>query len=165
MENNRILIKRYGNRRLYDTSRKSYINLEVIAQLIREGYEVTIIDNHSQEDITQQVLTQVILEREKTDRNIFPLSVLHLLIRQNEATLREFFHQYMSLSLQAFLTFKAGFDKQMHTFSQMPGFFPSATGSPFEPQNQPDEHNRPEDLRQELIQLKQRLAELEQKIS
>jgi polyhydroxyalkanoate synthesis repressor PhaR len=165
MENNRILIKRYGNRRLYDTSRKSYINLEVIAQLIQEGYEVTIIDNHSREDITQQVLTQVIPEREKTDRNIFPLSVLHLLIRQNDATLREFFHQYMSLSLQAFLTFKAAFDKQMQTFSQMPGFFPSAIGNPSEPQNQADEQSRPEDLRQELIQLRQRLAELEQKIS
>lgn len=164
MGDNRILIKRYGNRRLYDTRQKRYINLEVIAQLIQEGHEVAVIDNHSQEDITQQVLTQVILEREKTDQNIFPLSVLHLLIRQNDATLREFFHRYMSLSLQAFLTFKEGFDKQMQAFSQMPGFFPFAFENAPKPQDRPEEQSPPENLRQEISQLKEKLAELEKKI-
>ena len=63
------LIKRYPNRKLYDTQKKEYLNLDTIAKLIRHGEEVMVVDHVSGEDITTVTLTQIIMEREKKDGN------------------------------------------------------------------------------------------------
>lgn len=75
------VIKRYPNRKLYDTESKGYITLDGIAQLIREGEEVQVIDNVTGEDLTAVTLTQVIFEQEKKEGGALPLSVLTGLIR------------------------------------------------------------------------------------
>ncbi len=74
-------IKRYENRKLYDTEGKKYISLEEIALLVKNGEEVKIIENSSGNDITAQTLTQVILEEGKQGRNPFSQKVLHDVIR------------------------------------------------------------------------------------
>ena len=75
------LIKRYSNRKLYDTQKNRYINLEAIAQIIRSGDEVQVVDNTTGEDLTAVTLAQVIIEREKKERNFIPHTILMELIR------------------------------------------------------------------------------------
>ncbi len=75
------IIKRYENRKLYDTEDRRYISLEEIAELIRNGVEVQVIDNTNGEDITTQTLTQVIFEEGKKGRNPLSKDVLHSVIR------------------------------------------------------------------------------------
>lgn len=75
------LIKRYSNRKLYDTVDKQYVTLEHIAELIKAGRRVQVIDLSSDEDITNQMLTQVILEQGKKGTEAIPSSVLHNVIR------------------------------------------------------------------------------------
>ena len=75
------IIKKYGNRKLYDTQEKKYINLYGITRLIREGMEIKVVDNKNKEDITSLILAQIIVEQEKTKKVIlpsifFPLDVL-----------------------------------------------------------------------------------------
>jgi len=75
------IIKRYPNRKLYDTSAKKYITLEEISLLIHQGEDVQVIDNKTSEDITALTLSQIILEQEKKHAGILPRSVLTSLIR------------------------------------------------------------------------------------
>lgn len=80
------VIKRYANRKLYDTEESTYVTLEEIAEAIREGEEVRIIDNKTQEDLTSVTLTQIIFEQEKK-RSLMPLGLLLDLIRSGGAQL------------------------------------------------------------------------------
>jgi polyhydroxyalkanoate synthesis repressor PhaR len=75
------IIKKYLNRKLYDTKEKKYVNLSEISRLIREGIDLKVIDNHSKKDITSLVLAQIIVEQEKTKKIMLPslLSPLNLL--------------------------------------------------------------------------------------
>lgn len=81
------LIKRYPNRKLYDTEAKQYITLEGIAGLIRQGTEVQVVDHASEEDVTALVLTQVIAGQEKRRAGFLPQTVLAGLIRAGGDTL------------------------------------------------------------------------------
>jgi polyhydroxyalkanoate synthesis repressor PhaR len=74
------IIKRYSNRKLYDTETKQYIKLEQIANLVREGIELQVIDNNSGEDLTALTLSQIILEQEKKQKGFLPRSVLSALV-------------------------------------------------------------------------------------
>ncbi len=75
------LIKRYENRKLYDTETRKYVSLEGIAVLIREGVDIRVIDNTNDADITTQILTQVIFEEGKRGRNPLSQEMLHEVIR------------------------------------------------------------------------------------
>jgi polyhydroxyalkanoate synthesis repressor PhaR len=79
-----IIIKRYQNRKLYDTSARRYITLDGIAQLIRQGNNVQIIDNVTEEDLTNVTLMQIIMEQEKKKSGFLPLSILVGLIQAGE---------------------------------------------------------------------------------
>ena len=81
------MIKRYPNRKLYDTDAKKYITLDEIAALVRSGQEVTVIDHESGEDVTSLTLTQIILEQEKKKSGYLSTSTLANLIRSGGATL------------------------------------------------------------------------------
>jgi polyhydroxyalkanoate synthesis repressor PhaR len=78
-----LIIKRYPNRKLYDTCAKRYITLDGIAELIRRGEEVQVIDNATGEDLTALTLTQIILEQEKKRSGFLPRSVLAGLIQSS----------------------------------------------------------------------------------
>lgn len=75
------LIKRYQNRKLYDTDTKQYITLQEIAELIRQGHDVKVVDNASGDDITTLTLTQIIYEQEKQQVGNLPRSMLTTLIQ------------------------------------------------------------------------------------
>ena len=74
------VIKRYSNRKLYDTQEKQYITLDQIAYLVREGEELQVVDNTSGEDLTALTLSQIILEQEKKQKGFLPHSVLSALV-------------------------------------------------------------------------------------
>ena len=81
------VIKRYPNRKLYDTEAKRYITLDGIAELIRDGAEVQVIDHTTDEDLTAVTLTQIIFEQEKRNSGFLPKSVLTGLVRAGGDTL------------------------------------------------------------------------------
>lgn len=94
------LIKRYPNRKLYDTEAKRYVTLEQIAQMIREGAEVSVVDHESGDDLTSLTLSQVILEMEKRQSGFLPQSLMTSLIRTGGDTL-EFLLRQVQSSLPA----------------------------------------------------------------
>src|SRR5688572_30959900 len=84
------VIKRYSNRKLYDTERSKYVTLDEIAKMIKAGEEVRIIDNETKEDLTSVTLTQIIYEEEKRESRM-PLPMLRNLIQTGGEALQEFF--------------------------------------------------------------------------
>jgi polyhydroxyalkanoate synthesis repressor PhaR len=80
------IIKKYSNRKLYDTEEKKYVNLSEISRLIREGVDLKVVDNKTKEDITSLVLAQIIVEQEKTKKIMLPsiFSPLKMLKRGGE---------------------------------------------------------------------------------
>jgi len=82
-----IVIKRYPNRKLYDTSVKRYITLDGISDLIRDGQEVQVLDHTTGEDLTALTLTQIIFEQEKKNSGFLPRSVLTGLVKAGGETL------------------------------------------------------------------------------
>ncbi len=75
------LIKRYTNRKLYDTERSCYVTLDEIAEMVRDGEDVRIVDNRSGEDLTTVTLAQIVYEEEKRDRKLLPLQSLRMIIQ------------------------------------------------------------------------------------
>lgn len=76
-----VVIKKYANRRLYDTGRSSYVTLDDLAQMIKDGYEFNVYDAKTGDDLTRQVLTQIIVEQEgKGAGNLLPINFLRQLI-------------------------------------------------------------------------------------
>lgn len=75
-----ILIKKYANRRLYDTSRSAYITLDDLCEMVRDNLDFVVRDAKTSEDLTQAVLTQVIVEKESGGENLLPTSFLKQLI-------------------------------------------------------------------------------------
>jgi polyhydroxyalkanoate synthesis repressor PhaR len=90
------VIKRYPNRKLYDTAAKRYITLEQVTALIRQGEEVHVVDHESGEDLTTMVLSQIILEQEKKQGGFLPRSLLTGLIRSGGETLGQMRHSVQS---------------------------------------------------------------------
>jgi polyhydroxyalkanoate synthesis repressor PhaR len=109
----RIELRRYPNRRYYDRTRSQHLTLEQIYRLVREGYEVTIVDSKTDEDITAKVLAHIILEHDPPKLVAFPVELLHEIIRSNESLLREFVEKYFSRALAAFLRSQEEFDRYL----------------------------------------------------
>ena len=85
-----ITIKRYPNRKLYDTDAKQYITLAGIAHLIKEGHEIQVVDNVTGSDLTALTLTQIIFEQEKNEGGIFPRALLANIIKTGGARISAF---------------------------------------------------------------------------
>lgn len=84
------LVKRYGggSRKLYDTEESRYVSLDEVAGWVREGQEVRVLDSGSGEDVTRQVLAQIILEGEKQGKSLLSADLFHDVIRRGEAALQ-----------------------------------------------------------------------------
>lgn len=102
-----MIVKKYSNRRLYDTESSQYITLDELAEKIRRGSDVTVLDAKSNEDLTQATLTQIILESRRAAR-LLPIPLLLQLIRMGDDALAEFFGRYVSGALDLYLGAKNG---------------------------------------------------------
>ncbi len=125
-KDNRVIVKKYSNRRLYDTTNKKYVTLEEISSLIRNGYEVKVIDSQSGADISKVVLIQVILESEKNREDILPVSFLHMLIKYGNKIAKDFFENYFLMMFQPYLSVQNNMQKNLHIWKELgwtpPGF-------------------------------------------
>ncbi|HZU52166.1 MAG TPA: polyhydroxyalkanoate synthesis repressor PhaR [Sphingomicrobium sp.] len=98
----KVTIKKYANRRLYDTESSTYITLDRLAQMVREGREFEVVDAKSGEDITRQVLTQIIVEEEARGSTMLPLNFLKQLIGLYGNSMQNFVPQYLEAAMDAF---------------------------------------------------------------
>lgn len=94
-------IKRYANRKLYDTTTSSYVSLEKIHDLIRHGIDVEIVDSQTGEDITSITLAQVVVEVEKSRRNLLPLDAIKDLLQRGSESVLDFLEQSRRAGLGA----------------------------------------------------------------
>ena len=98
----KVTIKKYANRRLYDTESSSYITLDRLAEMVREGREFEVIDAKTGEDITRQVLTQIIVEEESRGSTMLPVSFLKQLIGLYGNSMQGVVPQYLEAAMDAF---------------------------------------------------------------
>jgi polyhydroxyalkanoate synthesis repressor PhaR len=97
-----VVIKKYANRRLYNTQTSSYVTLDHLAQMVKEGTEFEVHDARSGENITRSVLTQIIFEEEGKGQNLLPIKFLRQLIRFYGDSLQAFVPGYLDLSMDSF---------------------------------------------------------------
>ncbi len=102
MKTDAVVIKKYGNRRLYDTATSQYINLEEIATLIRKGKEVRVVDAKTGQDLTRVTLTQIVVEDAKDGPTGLPLELLRQLIVASDQVGREFVMWYLNSAFNAY---------------------------------------------------------------
>lgn len=114
-----VIIKKYGNRRLYDTEKSGYITLNQLADTIRKGHTVKVLDAKTREDVTAFILTQVILEEAKNKNTLLPEPLLYMAIRFGDNLLVEFFEKYLYQIIQTYLAHKTAFDEQFKAWIGM----------------------------------------------
>lgn len=114
-----LVIKRHGNRRLYNTETKSYVNYADLAKIVRDGNDVKVVDSASGEDVTKAVLIQVILEEEKKNKTVLPTEFLFQLLRSREESMQDFFKNHLAASFNAYLKTKEEFDNRFRSMLEM----------------------------------------------
>lgn len=107
------IIKKYPNRRLYDTEISRYITLEEVRQLVMQGVKFRVQDKNTHEDITRSILLQVIAEQEETGNPIFTSELLARIIRFYGDPMQSTISRYLELSLQLFAQKQAQFADQL----------------------------------------------------
>ena len=109
------IIKKYPNRRLYDTEISSYVTLEDIRQLVQDGESFEVQDAKTQQDLTRSVLLQIITEREEQGQPLLTTNMLSQLIRFYGDSLQGFMGSYLERSMQIFLEQQTQFRTQLNT--------------------------------------------------
>lgn len=151
-----VTIKKYGNRRLYDTSRSRYVNHDELAELIRGGATVRVVDAKTDADLTAQVLGEVVLKT-LGGAELIPTSMLHRIIRSTgEDPLQVMLREQLSTGLSLV-------SAQMDQVEAMLHPQPPAPRAPEAPEPEPEPPPRRVDD-EELDALRARLAELEQRL-
>lgn len=160
-KNSTVVIRKYENRRLYDTSTSRYINLEDVAAMIREGADVKVIDARTGQDLTRVVLTQIIVEDAKEQPAGLPLELLRQLIMATDRAGQEFIMWYLKTAFDAY-------HKVQHAVESGLTDMRSAALSPiqtvrqlFAPPAGPPSLATPDT---EVRELRRRVAELESKL-
>ena len=161
MEPEPVVVKKYGNRRLYDTSGSRYVNLDDIAALIREGKNVQVVDAKTGRDLTRVTLTQIITEDAKGKPTGLPLELLRQLIVASDQVRQEFLMWYLKSAFDAYQKVQDAVENRLTEVG-------SAILSPVNVvkrfmgavhTKQPDAESEPE-----IDALRQRIAELESRI-
>ena len=97
-----VTIKKYANRRLYNTSTSSYVTLEHLAKMVKEGVDFVVLDAKTNEDLTRQVLTQIIIEEEAKGENLLPINFLRQMIGLYGHGMQGLVPRYLDLSMESF---------------------------------------------------------------
>ena len=113
------VLKKYANRRLYDTQKSAYVTLGEVADDIRQGKTIKAIDAKTKEDVTAFVLTQIILDEAKNNNALLPVPLLHMIIRYGENVLQEFFENYLEQTVNAYVAYKKQADEQFGKWLEM----------------------------------------------
>ena len=173
------VIKKYENRRLYDTEESRYVNLEEVAGLIRGGAKIQVVDAKSGEDLTRHVLTQIIVEGSRSDDGGLPLDFLRDLIKSQDEAQKDFLRWYLGTAAEAYKRVQESWrgatswpspEERRETWARI--LDPFCTGravmgapeeaSGVEEDSEPDSQASPSD---ELADLKKRLQEIEDRLA
>lgn len=162
MSRAKVVIKKYENRRLYDTAASRYVNLEDVAERIREGAEIQVIDAKTGEDLTRVTLTQIIVEDARGDPAGLPLELLRQLIVASDKARQDFMMWYLNTAFETYQKMQDAIQDQwtgvrsaaVAPFETVRRFFtaPAGPASDAQADSQMDE-------------LRRRVAELESKLN
>jgi polyhydroxyalkanoate synthesis repressor PhaR len=156
------VIKRYSNRKLYDTQESRYVTLEEIEEMIRGGKEIAVVDASSGEDLTSVTLTQIILENERTHRTALPSAFLHQLIKHGEAW-QEFVQRSMRSSMEGIVSSQREMERAFREWTTRAGW--AATTARPEAAKREGAEAEPDTLRDEMATLRERLRLLEDRLA
>ena len=174
-----VIIKKYANRRLYDTESSTYITLERLAEMVRQKRNFQVVDAKSGEDITRSVLTQIIMDEEARGPEMLPVNFLRQLISMYGCQMQAAVPQYLEASLDQFQRNQSQLREAMagafaaNPFAEMARrnmeMFTAAAagGGQKSAQEAPAEAGKPaaaDDTRAELAGLKAQLAELQKQL-
>lgn len=108
-----VVIKKYANRRLYNTQTSAYVTLEDVRGMIAEGQDFLVCDARTGTDITRSVLTQIIFEMENSDGQLLPVAFLKRLIRFYDNKMRELLPPYLEASMESFIKNQEAMQRMM----------------------------------------------------
>lgn len=182
----KIVIKKYENRRLYDMNNSTYVNLDDVAEMVRNGADVQVIDAKTNDDITRTVLTQIIVEETKGRELGLPLELLRQLVLASDSARHQFLEWYLKNAMEAYQKVSESLQAKFQEVQSVaanpveaivnlwranpflggtPGslpVFPWAS-APAAPAPQPEESKEIQDLRQRLEELEKQLNAAHQK--
>jgi polyhydroxyalkanoate synthesis repressor PhaR len=160
-----MLVKKYTNRRLYDTEDSRYITLEELAERIRAGRDAQVIDARTGEDLTQVTLAQIIMESRGAGR-ILPVPLLLQLIRLGDEPLAEFLGMYMSQALESYLEMKRGAESALpfNPFANVPFAATSALARIMMSGLAAVRRQAPAPVESEVVSLRRELDELKREV-
>ncbi len=121
-DDNRIIVKKYPNRRLYNTSSSTYVTLEDLCTLVKQGFDFVVLDAKTNEDLTRQILTQIIFEQESKGYSMLPVSFLRSIISfYGNAKMQPLVPHYLDMMMNHF---SANQDKVRTLMDNAIGFSP-----------------------------------------
>jgi polyhydroxyalkanoate synthesis repressor PhaR len=159
------VIKRYSNRKLYDTQESRYVTLEEIEEMIRGGKEISVVDASTGDDLTSVTLAQIILENERNHRAALPSAFLHQLVKHGEAW-QDFVQRSMRSSLEGIVSSQRDMDRVFREWASRAGWGATPPGGgaktpePGRREGEPDADR----LREEVATLRERLRALEDRL-
>ncbi len=107
------IIKRYQNRKLYDTQSSRYVTLDDIANMVKEGHDIQVIDNRTHEDLTSITLAQIIFELEKKRSSLLPLDTLKKIVQHGGESIYDFVQKYVPSSPLPLTQMKEDLERNM----------------------------------------------------
>jgi polyhydroxyalkanoate synthesis repressor PhaR len=156
------VIKRYSNRKLYDTQESRYVTLEELEELIRAGKEISVVDVSTGEDLTSVTLAQIILENERSHRAGLPTAFLHQLIKHGQAW-QDFVQKSLKSSLEGAMTSQREADRVLRDWAARSGWLPAPPAEP-KTDKKAEPTQDAEALRQEVSSLREQLRALEDRL-
>ena len=171
MNRKKIIIKKYGNRRLYDTTNSRYINQDEVAEMVRDGRDVQVVDAVTGEDLTRLVLTQIIVEHAKDPGSAFPLDILRQMVVAYGKATQDNTLKYTKAVLDMYQNAYRAIAPPLNPFEFIQGPAPSsnesqgAWGSGTAPASAAAGSQRQKEKPVGVDELKQRIEELESMVS
>ncbi|WP_206240302.1 polyhydroxyalkanoate synthesis repressor PhaR [Novosphingobium terrae] len=185
-KDNTVIIKKYANRRLYNTQSSSYITLDHLAKMTREGIEFRVLDAKSGSDITHQILTQIIMEEEASGEQMLPVNFLRQLIGMYGNSMQALIPHYLEASMDQFranqLKLRKAFEDSIETNplarltqqniamfqAAAAAFMPGAEGGAVSPKDEAPaaaaEPEKTEGTRSELDALREQMLAMQKKL-
>ncbi len=166
---NPVIIKKYGNRRLYDTAASRYVNLDEVAQMVRDGVELQVLDANSGEDLTRLVLTQIIVENAKVPDSGFPLDMLRQMVMAQGKLTQESVLNYTKTMMEMYRNAYRAFSPPLTPFdvfqSMMTSAGHNATTPASPPPANPPQEKESGPAQSEVKELRRRIEELEKTVA
>lgn len=176
----KVVIKKYENRRLYDTTNSRYVNLEEVAEMLRSGADIQVVDAKTNEDLTRTVLTQIIVEETKGRELGLPLELLRQLVLASDSARHQFLEWYLKNAMEAYQKVSESLQERfqevqhaaaspvetiMNLWRSNPFLGGAATGSvPHFPWATASQAPPPKPESSEIDELRRRLEELEKQL-